>query len=63
MEAVAFITTAYTVGATHSFTGPFMTAGIVLIVGILAYAFLLDQLDLTPDPPARGALDTPARVR
>jgi hypothetical protein len=28
-----------------------MTAGIVLIVGILAYVFLLGSLDMIPGPP------------
>jgi ACS family D-galactonate transporter-like MFS transporter len=50
MGAVAPITTGYIVGATHSFTGAFMTAGFVLIVGILAYVFLLAKLDPIPDP-------------
>jgi ACS family D-galactonate transporter-like MFS transporter len=52
MGAVAPITTGYIVVATHSFTGAFMTAGVVLIVGILAYVFLLGPLDPIPDPPA-----------
>jgi ACS family D-galactonate transporter-like MFS transporter len=52
MGAVAPITTGYIVGATHSFTGAFMTAGVVLIVGILAYVFLLGSLDPIADPPA-----------
>jgi sugar phosphate permease len=51
MGAVAPITTGYIVGATHSFTGAFMTAGVVLIVGIIAYVFLLGKLDPIPDPP------------
>jgi len=51
MGAVAPITTGYIVGATHSFTGAFITAGAVLIVGILAYVFILGSLDPIPDPP------------
>jgi MFS transporter, ACS family, D-galactonate transporter len=53
MGAVAPITTGYIAGATHSFTGAFMAAGVVLIVGILAYIFLLGKLDPIPDPPAK----------
>jgi len=48
---VAPITTGYIAGATHSFTGAFMTAGVILIVGILAYVFLLGKLDPIPEPP------------
>jgi len=33
-----------------------MTAGVVLIVGIVAYVFLLGQLDPISDPPARGSV-------
>jgi MFS family permease len=51
MGAVAPIATGYIVGATHSFTGAFITAGAVLIVGILAYVFILGSLDPIPDPP------------
>ena len=63
MGVVAPVTTGYIVGATHSFSGAFITAGVVLIVGILAYVFLLGELDPIPDPPARGAAGTPARVQ
>ena len=63
MGVVAPVTTGYIVGLTHSFTGAFMTAGVVLIVGIVAYVFLLGKLDPIPDPPARGMVDTPARVQ
>ena len=50
MGAVAPITTGYIVGATHSFTGAFVTAGVVLIVGILSYVFVLGKLTPIPDP-------------
>jgi D-galactonate transporter len=50
MGAVAPIATGYIVGATHSFTGAFMTAGVVLVVGILSYVFLLGALTPVPDP-------------
>ena len=63
MGAVAPVTTGYIAGATHSFTGAFITAGAVLIVGILAYVFLLGRLDPIPEPPAGAAVDTPARIQ
>jgi dipeptide/tripeptide permease len=53
MGAVAPVTTGYIVGATKSFTGAFLTAGVVLIVGIIAYVFLLGRLDPIADPPGR----------
>jgi MFS transporter, ACS family, D-galactonate transporter len=62
MGAVAPITTGYIAGATHSFTGAFMAAGFVLIVGILAYVFLLGKLDPIPDPPVGEPATAPDRV-
>jgi ACS family D-galactonate transporter-like MFS transporter len=53
MGVVAPVTTGYVVGATHSFTGAFLIAGIVLIVGIGAFVFLLGNLVPIPDPPAK----------
>ncbi|NPD66762.1 MFS transporter (plasmid) [Lichenicola cladoniae] len=50
MGAVAPIATGYIVGATHSFTDAFLVAGIVLIIGILSYVFLLGKLTPIPDP-------------
>ena len=50
MGAVAPITTGYIVGATHSFTGAFLAAGVVLVVGILSYVFVLGSLTPIPDP-------------
>ncbi len=61
MGAVAPVTTGYIVGATQSFTGAFLTAGIVLVVGIIAYVFLLGRLDPIADPPGTGGVDAPAR--
>ena len=52
MGVVAPITTGYIVGATQSFTGAFLVAGTVLIVGIVAYVFVLGRLEPIADPPA-----------
>jgi hypothetical protein len=52
MGVVAPVTTGYIVGATHSFTGAFLAAGIVLLVGVLAYVFILGRLEPIPEPPA-----------
>ena len=54
MGVLAPVTTGYIVGATHSFAGAFLTAGVVLIIGILAYVFLLGRLDAIADPPGSG---------
>ena len=55
MGVVAPVTTGYIVGATHSFTGAFLTAGVVLIVGIIAYVFLLGDFVPIADPPVKEA--------
>src|ERR1700746_3519411 len=44
MGVVAPVTTGYIVGATGSFVGAFLTAGIVLAVGIIAYVSILGRL-------------------
>jgi MFS transporter, ACS family, D-galactonate transporter len=53
MGAVAPIVTGYIVGATNSFNGAFTVAGIVLLVGILAYIILLGDIRPLPDPEER----------
>lgn len=55
MGAVAPITTGYIVGATGSFTGAFLTAGVVLVVGIIAYVVLLGDIVPIAEPPAKAA--------
>jgi MFS transporter, ACS family, D-galactonate transporter len=54
MGVVAPITTGYIVCATQSFTGAFLVAGIVLVVGIVAYIFILGRLQPIADPPTAG---------
>ncbi len=50
MGVAAPIVTGYIVGATQSFTNAFLTAGAVLVVGILSYIFLLGKIEPIPDP-------------
>lgn len=50
MGVVAPVATGYIAGATHSFAGAFIAAGVVLIIGILAYIFLLGRIVPIPDP-------------
>ena len=49
---VAPLATGYIVGATGSFVGAFLTAGIVLVIGIVAYVFRLGRIEPIGDPPA-----------
>jgi MFS transporter, ACS family, D-galactonate transporter len=51
MGVVAPITTGYIVGATGSFKAAFLVAGIVLLLGILSYVFVLGRLTPIPDEP------------
>jgi MFS transporter, ACS family, D-galactonate transporter len=51
MGVVAPLATGYIVGATGSFVGAFLTAGIVLLIGVVAYVFILGRLEPIADPP------------
>jgi MFS transporter, ACS family, D-galactonate transporter len=50
MGVVAPIATGFIVGWTKSFSGAFLVAGIVLLVGILAYGLMLGRIEPIPDP-------------
>jgi ACS family D-galactonate transporter-like MFS transporter len=50
MGVVAPVATGYIVGATHSFTGAFVAAGIVLVIGILSFIFVLGDLVPIAEP-------------
>jgi MFS transporter, ACS family, D-galactonate transporter len=52
MGVVAPIVTGYIVAATGSFSAAFIAAAIVLVIGILAYVFVLGRLDPIPEPRA-----------
>jgi ACS family D-galactonate transporter-like MFS transporter len=52
MGGIAPLATGYIVGATNSFNGAFVVAGLVLLVGILSYVFLLGEITPLPDPEA-----------
>jgi MFS transporter, ACS family, D-galactonate transporter len=51
MGVVAPITTGYIVGATQFLTGALLVAGIVLVIGIVAYVFILGRLEPIAGPP------------
>ncbi|VEB43836.1 L-galactonate transporter [Chromobacterium violaceum] len=50
MGAVAPIVTGFIVGATHSFANAFLVAGFMLVIGILAFVFLLGKIEPLPEP-------------
>ena len=50
MGAVAPIATGYVFGRTHSFTGAFLLAAAVLLIGILAVIFLLGPIEPLAEP-------------
>ncbi|AVG17853.1 MFS transporter [Chromobacterium vaccinii] len=50
MGAVAPIVTGFIVGATHSFANAFLVAGFMLVIGILAFVFLLGRIEQLPEP-------------
>ncbi|MGD1826490.1 Sugar phosphate permease [Chromobacterium violaceum] len=50
MGAVAPIVTGFIVGATHSFANAFLVAGFMLVIGILAFVFLLGPIEQLPEP-------------
>lgn len=54
MGAVAPITTGYIVRATNSFTYAFVVAGVVLVLGILSYVYVLGRLEPIPEPAPRA---------
>jgi MFS transporter, ACS family, D-galactonate transporter len=46
------IVTGYIVSATHSFAAAFITATVILILGIVGYVFLLGRIEAIPEPPS-----------
>jgi sugar phosphate permease len=54
MGAAAPIVTGMIVGATNSFANAFMVAGVILLVGIVSFVFVLGKIEPLPDPAPRG---------
>jgi ACS family D-galactonate transporter-like MFS transporter len=50
MGAAAPIVTGFIVGATNSFANAFFVAGLILLVGIVAFVFVLGKIEPIPDP-------------
>ena len=55
MGAVAPIVTGYIVGATQSFSNAFLVAGVVLVIGVFAFVFLLGRIEPIPEPGKEAA--------
>ncbi|KQV61567.1 MULTISPECIES: MFS transporter [unclassified Duganella] len=55
MGAAAPIVTGMIVGATNSFANAFMVAGVILLVGIVSFVFVLGKIEPLPDPSPRGS--------
>lgn len=53
MGIVAPIATGYIVQATGSFTATFLVAGVVLLIGIACYSFVLGRIEAIPEPQRR----------
>ena len=56
MGAAAPIVTGMIVGATNSFTNAFAVAGVILLVGIVSFVFVLGKIEPIPDPAPRAAV-------
>ncbi|MBV8621010.1 MAG: MFS transporter, partial [Curvibacter sp.] len=52
MGAIAPIVTGYIVGSTQSFSNAFMVAGVMLLIGMASFIFLLGRIEPLPEPPA-----------
>jgi len=55
MGAAAPIVTGVIVGATNSFANAFMVAGVILLVGIVSFVFVLGKIEPLPDPAPHGS--------
>jgi dipeptide/tripeptide permease len=54
MGAAAPIVTGFIVGATNSFTNAFFVAGVILVIGIVSFVFVLGKIEPIPDPQPQG---------
>ena len=55
MGAAAPIVTGFIVGATNSFANAFMVAGVILVIGIVSFVFVLGKIEPIADPHPAGA--------
>lgn len=50
MGVAAPIVTGFIVGATNSFTNAFLVAGVILIIGIVSFVFVMGRIESIPEP-------------
>ena len=62
MGILAPIVTGFIVQATGSFMDAFLCAAVILLIGVLSYAFLLTDLDPIPSPNAKAGAPSAAKV-
>jgi sugar phosphate permease len=63
MGAAAPIVTGMIVGATASFTNAFFVAGVILVIGIVCFVFVLGKIEPIPDPESgTPAVRAPAKT-
>jgi MFS family permease len=55
MGAAAPIVTGFIVGQTNSFANAFMVAGVILVVGIVSFVFLMGRIEPVPEPDHGGS--------
>lgn len=60
MGAVAPIVTGLIVGSTHSFTNAFLVAGVMLLLGMAAFVFLLGRIEPIAPPAAPATVGSAA---
>jgi len=60
MGFVAPAVTGFIVGASNSFSNAFITAGVVLLVGIVFYLFVLGRIEPIPEPGGGAPMPRPA---
>ncbi|WGG48256.1 MFS transporter [Rugamonas sp. DEMB1] len=61
MGAAAPIVTGVIVGATNSFANAFLVAGVILVIGIISFVFVLGKIEPIPDPAPAAPAPAPAR--
>lgn len=54
MGAAAPIVTGYIVGKTNSFTNAFFVAGVILVIGIVCFVFVMGKIEPIAEPEARA---------
>ena len=62
LSSTSPIITGYIVTVTGSFSYAFVVAAVILVIGILCYAFILGRIEPVPDPPFAVGRSQPTRL-